>query len=197
MHTNRAQKTDWAILLAASITAGVLGMAILAGAATGPASTSSEDNSRLISEQNLPGDLFACNLDESAGGNPTAASPEEASLFSALREDPSPSALMAAAQFTTPHTEEQEKEAAEARAHGARTPVRTIRDTAPTYMRGGGRRQLQRSDLAGQTNLWQYLVQVRSSGRRRPRDRTMSARPKRTVRGRQDVDRVRSNRILY
>jgi 6-phosphogluconolactonase (cycloisomerase 2 family) len=192
MHTNRGKKTDWAILLAASITAGVLGMAILAGAATGAASTSSEDNSRLISEQNLPGDLFACNLDESAGGNPTAASPEEASLFSALREDPSPSALMAAAQFTTPHTEEQEKEAAEARAHGARTPVRTIRDTAPTYSAVAV--DVNSNEVILQdNNLWQYLVFDRLSPT--PAGPNDISQPKRTVRG--DKTLIEFNNGLY
>src|SRR5881628_2965638 len=50
--------------------------------------------------------------------------------------DPCEPTLMAALQQgirDLPKTEEQEREARAARAAGARIPIRTIRDTAPTY----------------------------------------------------------------
>src|SRR2546425_7414791 len=119
MHAIR-KKINWSILAAAVIAVGVL-----AGAAP-------ERKSRLVSVQQLPKNLEVCNWDGSAGAKLNAESPEEKVLFSALQREPSLT-LMAAAQFTSPNTEEQEREAAELRAHGARTPVRTLRDTAPTY----------------------------------------------------------------
>jgi 6-phosphogluconolactonase (cycloisomerase 2 family) len=191
MHTKRGKKVDWAILTAAVITAGVLGVGILAGAATEAASTS-EDSSRLVSVQQLPENMKVCEWDESAGADTNVALPEEASLFSALREDPSPSALIAAAQFTTPHTEEQEKEAEEARAHGARTPVRTIRDTAPTYSAVAV--DVNTNEVILQdNNLWEYLVFDRLSPT--PAGPNDISQPKRTVRG--DKTLIEFNNGLY
>ena len=97
-----------------------------------------QDTSRLVSVQKLP-DNFN---DACRGMNPAATrhlanieSREEQTLLSALESDPL-SALMANAaqrqrENTFPHARKEEREAAEARAHRARTPVRTIHDTLP------------------------------------------------------------------
>ena len=103
----KPKKVEWAILAVA-----VIAMGILAGAAP-------EGPSRLVSVQQLPENMEMCAWNE----------------FSALQQDSSPT-LMAALQQgirDLPITEQQEREAAAARAAGARVPVRTIRDTAPTY----------------------------------------------------------------
>ena len=170
---------------------GILGAGILAGAATEAASTSSEDNSRLVSVQNLPEDFYACNLDGSTGKTPDVTAPEEKTLFAALRENPSPSALMAA-QFTTPHTEEQEKETQEMRAHGARIPLRTIRDTAPTYSAVAV--DVNSNEVILQdNNLWEYQVFDRLSPT--PAGPNDISQPKRTVRG--DKSLIEFNNGLY
>src|SRR5713101_7389874 len=67
---------------------------------------------RLVSVQQIPQNIPTCEWNESAP------------------------ILMAALQqgiADLPITEQQEREAREARAKGARMPLRTIRDTAPTY----------------------------------------------------------------
>src|SRR5579872_7332982 len=124
-------KPDWAILAAGLITIGLFAASVVGGATE--STPGPQDTSRLVSVQHLPGNMNLCTVDESAGADPDAgaASPEEDKLFSALKMEPS--IFMAAQGGRVPNTEEEEKEAAEARAHGARTPVRTIRDTAPTY----------------------------------------------------------------
>ena len=104
-------KPDWAILAAGLITIGLFAASVVGGATE--SASSPQDTSRLVSVQHLPENMNLCTVDESAATNPDASapSPEEKSLFAALREDPSP-ALMAA-QVSVPHTEEEEKEAAE------------------------------------------------------------------------------------
>src|SRR5260370_37601972 len=95
---------EWSILAAALIAAGVLAGAV------------PEGKSRLVSVQQVPKNMEVCNWDGSAGAKLNAVSPEEKVLFSALQREPSFLALMAAAQFTSPNTEEQERQASEARA---------------------------------------------------------------------------------
>jgi 6-phosphogluconolactonase (cycloisomerase 2 family) len=184
------RKVDWAILIAAFITAGVMGMGILAGAATEAGSTPSGDTSRLVSVQNLPEDFSACNVDESAGETPDVGAPEEKTLLAALRENPSPGLM--AAQFSIPHTVEQEKETQEMRAHGARVPVRTIRDTAPTYSAVAV--DVNSNEVILQdNNLWQYQVFDRLTPT--PGGPNDISQPKRTVRG--DKSLIEFNNGLY
>lgn len=102
VRVNSKRKVDWAVLTAALITASVMGMGIIAGAATEDA-PASNDTSRLMSVQALPDNFFACSWDDPTGQAPDVAAPEEETLFSALHEDPAPSVLMAA-QYSTPHT---------------------------------------------------------------------------------------------
>ncbi len=61
------------------------------------------------------------------------------------------------ASFLLPNTEEQERVTAELRAQGARVPVRTIRDTAPTYSAVAID---ENSDevILQDNNLWSYRV---------------------------------------
>lgn len=94
--------------------------------------------------------------------------------------------------FVLPNTEEQLKTTAEMRAHGARTPVRTIRDTAPTY-----------SAIAVDTNsdevilqdnnLWSYRVFDRLTPT--PKNDTDISQPKRIVQG--DKTALQFNNGLY
>jgi len=173
------KKIGWSILAAALIAVGVL-----AGAAP-------EKKSRLVSVQQLPTNTEVCNWDGSAGAKLNAVSPEEKVLFSALQREPS-FALMAAAQFTSPNTEEQERQAAELRAHGARTPVRTLRDTAPTYSAVGI--DLNSDEVILQdNNLWEYLVFDRLVPT--PSTPDQISKPKRIVRG--DKTKIEFNNGLY
>ena len=73
------------------------------------------------------------------------------------------------------------------RAQGARTPVRTIRDTAPTYSAVAV--DVNSNEVILQdNNLWQYQVFDRLSPTPAgPNDITQ---PKRSVRGRQDLDSI-------
>ena len=93
VRVNIKRKVDWAILTAAFITASVMGMGILAGAATEEI-PAANDTSRLVSVQALPENFFACSWDDPTGETADVAAPEEETLFSALHEDPSPSVLM-------------------------------------------------------------------------------------------------------
>jgi hypothetical protein len=169
--------------------------AVIAGTA---ANTSSENSSRLVSVQQLPTSANdACMWDGSsnADANASASSPEERILFSALQGHPS-SVLMAAAQrqreSSFPHAEQEEREAAEARAHGARTPVRTIRDTAPTYSAVAVDTNSNEVILQD-NNLWEYQVFDRLSPTPAgPDDITP---PKRTVHG--DKSLIQFNNGLY
>ncbi len=188
-----AAKTDWAIVASALLIVGLFTAGVVVGATTateGPATP--EGTSRLVSVQQLPDNMNdVCTWDESAGADPDASidSPEEQTLFAALQQDPS-SALMAAAQqreSSFPHAEQEEKEAAEARAHGARMPVRTIRDTAPTYSAMAV--DVNSNEVILQdNNLWEYQVFDRLSPTPAgPDDITL---PKRTVRGDKTLDSI-------
>jgi hypothetical protein len=201
----KRRKVEWLMLGAAVIAVGVL-----AGAAP-------EGTSRLVSVQQLPTNLNVCNMDESSGA-PDVATPAEQHLLSQLQQD-SPSALLASASiqqgagaragrraagpgntaniegggyFTLPHTAEQLKVTAEMRAHGARVPVRTIRDTAPTYSSIGvdvNSNEVIMTD----NNLWSYRVFDRLS----PTPATDSAitPPKRVVQG--DKTGIQFNNGVY
>ena len=190
MRVNIERRVDWAVLTAALLTASVMGMVILGGTATEAAPASSEDTSRLVSVQNLPQDLAACDLDESSGQTPDVSAPEEKNLFAALREDPS--AALMAPQYTIPHTEEQERVTQQMRAQGARVPVRTIRDTAPTYSAVAV--DVNSNEVILQdNNLWQYQVFDRLSPT--PAGPNDISQPKRSVRG--DKSLIEFNNGLY
>ena len=153
------RKADWVILAAAVIAAALFTAGITVGAAEDP--SASEDRTRLVSVQQLPENMNWCSLDESADADANAvlASPEEDSLFAELRSDPSPLSMAPQRRnpFGTLNTEQEEKEAAEARAHGARMPVRTIRDTAPTYSAVAV--DVNSNEVILQdNNLWEYQV---------------------------------------
>jgi 6-phosphogluconolactonase (cycloisomerase 2 family) len=173
------KKIGWSILAAALIAVGVL------------AGATPERKSRLVSVQQLPQNAEVCNWDGSAGANPHALSPKEKVLFSALQREPSFN-LMATAQFTSPNTEEQERQAQEMRAHGARIPVRTIRDTAPTY--SAVAIDLNSDEVILQdNNLWEYLVFDRLVPT--PSTPDQISKPKRIVRG--DKTKIEFNNGLY
>jgi 6-phosphogluconolactonase (cycloisomerase 2 family) len=183
-------KPDWAILAAGLITIGLFAASVVGGATE--SASSPQDTSRLVSVQHLPGNMNLCTVDESAATNPdvSAPSPEEDNLFSALKAEPS--IFMAAQGGRVPNTEKEEEEAAEARAHGARTPVRTIRDTAPTYSAVAV--DANSSEVILQdNNLWQYLVFDRLSPT--PAGPNDISQPKRTVRG--DKTLLQFNNGLY
>ena len=191
MRVNIKRKADWVILTAALVTASVMGMGVLAGAATEDI-PASNDTSRLVSTQALPENFFACSWDDPTGETADVAAPEEETLFSALHEDPAPSVLMAAAQYSTPHTEEQERVTQQMRAQGARVPLRTIRDTAPTYSAVAV--DVNSNEVILQdNNLWQYQVFDRLSPTPAgPNDISV---PKRTVHG--DKTLIEFNNGLY
>ena len=99
---------------------------------------------------------------------------------------------MAAAQFSTPHTEEQERVTQEMRAQGARVPVRTIRDTAPTYSAVAV--DVNSNEVILQdNNLWQYQVFDRLTPT--PAGPNDISTPKRTVHG--DKTLIEFNNGLY
>jgi hypothetical protein len=198
MRTKR-NRTEWTVLALA-----VIAVVILAGA-------SPEGTSRLVSVRALPENADACSWDESAEANPNViASAQEGALFSALQQEPSaaqeasqvlgPSstpALLAALQqeggsFVTPKTKEQLKEAEELRAHGARQPVRTIRDTAPSYSAVAV--DVNSNEVILQdNNLWSYRVFDRLAPT--PKNDTDITPPKRVVQG--DNTALQFNNGLY
>jgi 6-phosphogluconolactonase (cycloisomerase 2 family) len=187
------KRPDRAILATALITIGLCTAGFVMGAAYA-ATSASEDTSRLVSVQQLPD---VCAGDESALADPLADvdSPEEQTLFSALQRDPSSVSAGAAQgqrENTFPHAEQEERQAAEARAHGARTPVRTIRDTAPSYSAVAVDTNSNEVILQD-NNLWEYQVFDRLSPTPAgPNDITT---PKRTVRG--DKSLIQFNNGLY
>jgi len=188
------RKADGAILAAALITAAFFATAaaFTAGAA---ASSATEDTSRLVSVQHLPVDLTACSSDSSvdAGLSANFSAPGEQSLFAALQRDPSQrGAGQQARPYRVPNSEQEEKDAAEARAHGARTPLRTIRDTAPTYSAVAV--DVNSNEVILQdNNLWEYQVFDRLSPT--PAGSNDISQPKRTVRG--DKTLIQFNNGLY
>src|SRR5438093_549693 len=149
----------------------VIAMGILAGAAP-------ENSSRLVSVQQLPENMELCSWNESIG---------------ALQQEP-PTTLMATLQQgigDLPITEQQEREAAAARAAGARVPVRTIRDTAPTYSAIAFDANSDEVILQD-NNLWSYRVFDRLDNT--PPDAEMT-KPKRIVQG--DKTALQFNNGLY
>ena len=102
--------------------------------------------------------------------------------------------LMAALQQgirDLPRTEEQERDARAARAAGARIPIRTIRDTAPTY---SAIAYDANSDevILQDNNLWSYRVFDRLDNTLGPNETTS---PKRMVQG--DKTALQFNNGLY
>jgi 6-phosphogluconolactonase (cycloisomerase 2 family) len=186
----KRRKFEWVVLMAA-----LIGVGIWAGAAP-------EGSSRLVSVQELPQNMEYCNWEESTGANPNLiASLEQENLFSQLQENSNPT-LMAALQQQPispynalgeiPNTEEQERETREARARGARTPVRTIRDTAPTYSAVAV--DVNSNEVILQdNNLWSYRVFDRLSPT--PKSENEISKPKRVVSG--DQTRLQFNNGLY
>ena len=149
----------------------VIAMGILAGAAP-------ENSSRLVSVQQLPENMEMCSWNESIG---------------ALQQEP-PTTLMATLQQgigDLPITEQQEREAAAASAAGARVPVRTIRDTAPTYSAIAFDANSDEVILQD-NNLWSYRVFDRLDNS--PPDAEMT-KPKRIVQG--DKTALQFNNGLY
>src|ERR1700746_2289060 len=143
----RLKKREWAILSIPLIVTGLL----LAG--SGP-----QASPRLVSVQHIPESLQWC--DESGGTNARLiASLQKETLSSVLRPHSAPILMAALQQRITdlPNTAQQEREAAEARAKGARVPIRTIRDTAPTYSAVAV--DVNSDDVILQdNNLWSYRV---------------------------------------
>ena len=193
------KRFEWAILAVALIT-----VAVLAGAAP-------EGTSRLVSVQQLPQNSDACGWDESPSANPaTVDSPQERNLLAKLESEPSPAfpaesnPQQAAAPrqgnmedpsnqyFSFPETEKQLKEMAELRAKGARVPVRTIRDTAPTYSSIAvdvNSNEVIMTD----NNLWSYRVFDRLAPT--PKNDTDITPPKRIITG--DHTALQFNNGLY
>src|SRR5712692_3294275 len=172
-------KVEWAMLSSVVIAAVIAISAVVVAGVAAEAGGSS----RLVSVQHLPESMDMCAWNESTGADRNVASPKEKILFSALQMDPS-SVLMAELQqngvnFVPPQTERQEREAAELRAHGARTPLRTIRDTAPSYSAVAV--DVNSDEVILQdNNLWSYRVFDRIS--KTPPDGEIT-KPKRIVRG--------------
>lgn len=193
------RQIDKAIVSAALITSGLLGVGAAIVATEGIASPAT-DNSRLVSVQQLPDNFNdPCSWDPSSSFGPagkqfSADSPAEQALFSDLQRDPF-AFLPAAVQgrgANVPRAEEEDREAAEARAHGARSPVRTIRDTAPTYSAVAVDANSNEVILQD-NNLWEYQVFDRLAPTPiGPNDITP---PKRTVRG--DKTLIQFNNGLY
>ena len=198
----KRQTGEWAILAIA-----VVAMGILAGAAP-------ESSPRLVSVQPLPEEMAACTWEQSTGTDPNLiASLQQENLFSSLGQDSS-ATLMAALQqgegqrpagqrgqaqaqegggtFELPTTERQEAETARMRAAGARVPVRTIRDTAPTYSAVAV--DVNSNEVILQdNNLWSYRVFDRTAAT--PKGETEITKPKRIVTG--DKTALQFNNGLY
>jgi hypothetical protein len=192
----------WAVLAGALVAVGVF------------AGAQPEGTSRLVSVQQLPADIDTCvTPDEPVAADPgSLGSPQEQHLFSALQQAPTPtrvedsspaSTLMAALQqnqqnqqnggsFITPKTSEQIKETEDLRAHGARLPLRTIRDTAPTYSAVAVDTNSNEVILQD-NNLWSYRVFDRTAPT--PKNDTDVTPPKRIVTG--DHTALQFNNGLY
>jgi hypothetical protein len=210
-------KIKWLVLAIALIGVGLL------------ASAEPEGTSRLVSVQQLPDNISACEMwDQPESSAPDLmASSQEQNLFDALQKDPTegPSDTLTAelqpgdespidepqtgapqsgaqqaaprqrpggGYFTLPNTAEQLRVTAELRAHGARLPLRTIRDTAPTYSSVAvdvNSNEVIMTD----NNLWSYRVFDRMS----PTPATDDAitQPKRIVTG--DKTALQFNNGLY
>ena len=192
----KRKKIEWVILAIAGIAVGIFAVA------------APEGTSRLVSVQQLPENLTACSWDESSAANPAIDTAQEESLLAELQQRPSStlaSTLVAEADpqqgggqraaggagqagdpeagadyYSFPKTEQQLKTTAELRAKGARVPVRTIRDTAPTYSSIAvdvNSNEVIMTD----NNLWSYRVFDRLSPT--PKNDTDVTPPKRIVTG--------------
>ena len=179
----KRRKGEWAILAIALIAVGILAIA------------APEESPRLVSNQQLPVGFDMCAWNEPAGVDPQLiASLQQENLFSTLRESSTPT-LMAALQQQggdLPITEQQERETREARARGARTPIRTIRDTAPAYSAVAV--DVNSDEVILQdNNLWSYRVFDRLSPT--PKSDNEISKPKRVVQG--DKTALQFNNGLY
>jgi 6-phosphogluconolactonase (cycloisomerase 2 family) len=179
----KPKRLEWAILAVAVIAVGIL------------ASAAPEESPRLVSVQQLPVDFDLCAWNEPAGINPQLiASLQQENLFSELQQNSNPT-LMAALQQTVgdlPITEQQERETREARAKGARSPLRTIRDTAPAYSAVAV--DVNSNEVILQdNNLWSYRVFDRLSPT--PKSDNEISKPKRIVQG--DKTALQFNNGLY
>ena len=147
---------------------------------------------RLVSVQHIPDNLLWC--EESAGTQTQqTASLPHVTLSSVLQQHSDPILMVALQQRLgdLPTTSQQERAAAEARAKGARTPTRTIRDTAPTYSAVAV--DINSDEVILQdNNLWSYRVFDRLS--QTPTDNEVSD-PKRVVQG--DKTALQFNNGLY
>ena len=164
MRTKRP-KVDWAILASAMISILIgLSVTVVATVAAEVGGTNtctncgnSSSSSRLVSVQQIPENLDTCTLDDSAATDSSELSSlQQDKLYAELQQDPTPAEGQASTSpqrgvnFTPTLGQKEEREAEELRAHGARTPVRTIRDTYPSYSSVAVRRQFRRSDFARQ-----------------------------------------------
>jgi hypothetical protein len=193
----KRKRYEWAGLAAA-----LIAIAVFAGAAP-------EGTSRLVSVQQLPANMDACdNFDQPVAADANAAtSPQEEQLLAELQQAPAPGAQAqrggrgGAAQgeggegggyFQMPNTAEQLKTTADLRAKGARVPVRTIRDTAPTYSSIAvdvNSNEVIMTD----NNLWSYRVFDRTAPT--PKNDTDVTPPKRIITG--DHTALQFNNGLY
>ena len=190
----KRKKVEWGILAVA-----VIAIGIFAGAAP-------EGTSRLVSVQQLPANMDVCaNMDQpSAADASEATTPQEEQLLAALQQEPSAATRGPAQQergtgddtgggsFVLPNTTEQLRVTADLRAKGARVPVRTIRDTAPTYSSIAvdvNSNEVIMTD----NNLWSYRVFDRLS--QTPKNDTDITPPKRIVTG--DHTALQFNNGLY
>jgi len=192
------KRFQWAGLAVALIT-----VAVMAGAAP-------QGTSRLVSVQQLPQNYDGCDWAGYPSANPTAAdSPQEQNLLAKLESEPSPTLRAdpgpqkAAPQegnmddpsrqyFSFPEVQKQMKEMAEMRTKGARVPVRTIRDTAPTYTSIAVDVNANEVIMTD-NNLWSYRVFDRLSPT--PKKDTDITPPKRIVTG--DHTALQFNNGLY
>jgi 6-phosphogluconolactonase (cycloisomerase 2 family) len=200
---SKRRKIEWAVLAVAVITVGVF------------AGASPEGTSRLVSVQQLPANMDACaNFDQpSAADASTVDSPQEKTLLAELQQEPGAAAPQRAGQgqrgqrgqgaqgevddtgggsFQLPNTTEQLRTTADLRAKGARVPVRTIRDTAPTYSSIAvdvNSNEVIMTD----NNLWSYRVFDRLAPT--PKNDTDITPPKRIVQG--DQTALQFNNGLY
>jgi 6-phosphogluconolactonase (cycloisomerase 2 family) len=193
----KRKKVEWAILAVAVIAIGVF------------AGASPEGTSRLVSVQQLPANMDACaNFDQSIAADAnTPDSPQEETLLAELQQAPGAAAPQRAGRpqnapaaeddaggysFQLPNTTEQLRTTADLRAKGARVPVRTIRDTAPTYSSIGvdvNSNEVIMTD----NNLWSYRVFDRLAPT--PKNDTDITPPKRIVQG--DHTALQFNNGLY
>jgi len=191
----KRKRYEWVGLAAA-----IVALAIFAGA-------SPEGTSRLVSVQQLPANMDACdNFDQPVAADAGAASsPQEERLLAELQQAPPGGAQRPARQgaggeaddagggsFVMPNTQEQLRVTADLRAKGARVPVRTIRDTAPTYSSIAvdvNSNEVIMTD----NNLWSYRVFDRLAPT--PKNDTDITPPKRVITG--DHTALQFNNGLY